>query len=103
MTCTSSSRARSEAATSRPMKLARIDIDAGDSRLQAQVDPRVGVKALVPQRYPLFRRSAGEVVLGQVGSVDGRRRVVAQHHDAALEPPATQHFRGRETRRAAAD
>src|SRR5438093_484651 len=83
--------------------LARTYIDCGDGRLQPQVDALFGVEAVCAQRDPLLRRVAGQVILGQVRPVHGRRVVVAQHHNAALVALAAQHLGGGETGRAAAD
>ena len=52
---------------------------------------------------PIFRRAAREIVLRQIGPVEGRRGVVAQHDDAAAKIAPPQHLRGGKTGRAAAD
>ena len=83
--------------------LARTRIDAGDVRLEPQIDAVLGIEAVRAQRHPILRRAAGEIVLGQVRPVDGRRIVVAQHDDAALIVLAPEHLGRREAGRAAAD
>ena len=78
-------------------------IDRRDVDLQAQIDMVVAVKVIRPQRQPVLRRAAGEIVLRKVRAVDWRRIVVAQHHDAALIILPPQHLGGSESGRAAAD
>jgi hypothetical protein len=80
-----------------------VGVDGGDGRLELEVDAVLSVEVGVAKRHPLFRRVAGEVILRQIGPIDGRRIVVAQHHDAALELLTAQHLRRGKTGRAAAD
>ncbi len=81
----------------------RPGIDRGDLAIEPQVDARVGVETVRPQRQPVFRRAAGEIVLRQVRPVHRRGRFAAQHHDAAAKLLPPQHFGGGKPRRAAAD
>ena len=82
---------------------ARAGVDGRDGRIQAKVDGIVGIKTLVAQRQPIFLRAAGEIVLRQIGPIDRRRIVAAQHDDAALVFLPAQHLGRGEPRRAAAD
>jgi len=83
--------------------LALLRIDGDDLGLEPQIDLAVAVEILRAQRHPVFRRAAGEIILGQIGPVDRRRRVVADHRDAAAEAVATQHLSRGEARGTAAD
>ncbi len=83
--------------------LARARIDAGDVRIETQVDIVLCIKAFPAQRNPILRRFAGEIVLGKIGPINRRRFVVAEHDDAALILFAPQSFGRGETGRAAAD
>jgi hypothetical protein len=51
--------------------------------------------AIRAQRNPFLRRVASQIVFREVWPVDGRRRFVAQHRNAALIAFAPQHFRSR--------
>ena len=82
--------------------LARARIDGGDVGLEPQVDAVLGVEVVAAQRHPFLGRVAGEIVLGEVGPVDRRGVVVAQHDDAALVLLAPQHLGRREAGSAAA-
>ena len=82
---------------------ARAGVDGGDGRIEAQVDRVVGIKALIAQRQPFLWRAAGEIILRQIGAIDRRRVVAAQHDDAALVLTPAQHLGCGESRRAAAD
>ena len=62
--------------------VARIGLDRGDFAVQAQVDPAFGIELGALQRDPVFRRGAGEVILGQVGAVAGQGVVGAEHRQA---------------------
>ena len=64
--------------------LARPRLDAGDLRAEPQVDAVLRIERGAAQRHPRLGRGAGEIVLGEVGPVDGRSLVVAEHDDAAL-------------------
>jgi hypothetical protein len=83
-------------------ELARLRIDGDDAALQPQVDVLFGVVVLRTQRHPVLGRRAVEIVLGQVGTIDGRRVVLAEHHDAALVVLAPEHLGRGETGRTAA-
>ena len=76
---------------------------AGDLGVEPQVDAGFGVEVVRPQRQPVLRRAAGEIVLRQVGPVDRRRGIVAQHHDAAAIILPPQHLGRGKARRATAD
>jgi len=52
-------------------------VDRRDIGRQPQIDMVVAVEIIRPQRQPVFRRAAGEIVLRQVRPVDRRRLVVA--------------------------
>ena len=78
--------------------LARTRVDTGDVRLEPQVDAVLRIEAVRTQRHPILGRLAGEVVLGEVRPVDGRRVVIAQHDDAALVLLAPQISRPRQIR-----
>ena len=87
----------------RELDLPALHVDAGDLRLEPQIDPVLGIEAVGPQRHPILLRVAGEVVLGQVRPVDRRRIVVAQHDDASLEMHAPEHLGRGEAGGASAD
>ena len=78
-------------------------IDLCDTRLEPQVDVALLIEIIRAQRQPILRRAAGQIVLGEVGPIDRRRVVVAQHDDAALVVLAPQHLGCREAGRTAAD
>ena len=61
------------------------------------------IEVVRPQRQPILRRAAGEIILGQIGPIDRRRGVVAHHDDAAAKTAPAQHFGRRKSGRAAAD
>ena len=69
--------------------IARFGVDRGDIAVKPEFDAGIPVKAVRPQRQPVFRRAAGEIVLGQIWPVDRRRGIIAEHDDAAakLLPP----------------
>jgi hypothetical protein len=69
----------------------------------AQFDAVVGIETRWPQRHPIFGRITGETVLLQIGSVGGRRVVVAQHDDASLIVLAPQFLGRGKARSSAAD
>ena len=73
------------------------------SAFEAQLDAVFGIESVRPQRQPVLRRAAGEIILRQVGPVDRRRGIIAQHDDAAAEAAPPQHLGRRKARRAAAD
>ena len=83
--------------------IARLGIDRGDFAVEPQVDLGIGVKIVRPQRQPILRRAAGEIILRQVRPVDRRRGIVAQHDDAAAKLLPPQHLGRGKARRAAAD
>ena len=83
--------------------LARARIDTGRMRLQPQVDAIVSVKTLRPQRDPVLGRGAGEIILGEIGPVDGSGVVVAEHDNAAAILLAAEHLGGGETCRSASN
>ena len=64
-------------------------IDGGNIAVEPKVDAGLRVKVLRAQRQPILRRAAGEIILRQIGPVDRRRGIVADHDDAAakLLPP----------------
>ena len=78
-----------EAWSAGPSHMPRTGVDVDGFRLETQVDVVPGIEFLAAERDPLLRRLSCKVVLGEVRSVDGRRMVVADHDDAALEllPP----------------
>ena len=80
-----------------------LGIDRGDLGAKPQIDFAFAIKIVRPQRQPILRRAAGEIILGQVRPVDRRRGVVAHHDDAAAKPAPAQHFGRRKAGRAAAD
>ena len=82
---------------------ARMHVDAEHFAIQPQFDFVVGVERVRAQRQPILGRAAGEIILGQVRSIDRRCRVIAQHDDAAAIVPAPQHFCRRKTRCTATD
>ena len=83
--------------------LARAYIDAGDVRVETQVDVVLRIEALPTQRHPVLRRFAGEIVLGKIWPVDRRRFIVAEHDNAALILFAPQALGRGKACRAAAD
>ena len=80
-----------------------LHIDAGDLRLEPQLDAVLGIEAVRPQRHPILRRIAGEIILGEIRPVDRRRIVVAQHDDASLILLAPELLGRGKASRAAAD
>ena len=87
----------------RERDFARAGVDGGDGRIQAKVDGIVGIELGVAQRQPVFRRAAGEIILGQIWPIDRRRVVAAQHDEIALVFLPPQHLGRGESSRAAAD
>jgi hypothetical protein len=65
-------------------------IDARGLRAKPQIDLVFRVELGAAQRYPVFRRGSGKVILGQIWPVDRRGIVIAQHDDLAFERLATQ-------------
>ena len=78
-------------------------IDAGNTRIQFQVDALIAVELGRAQRDPLLGRTAGQVVLRQVGSIAGQRVVGTEQRDLAVELFAPQHLGCGVARRATAD
>src|SRR3546814_4629507 len=74
-----------EALARAEMHLPRGGVDCGDLAAQAQVDIVLGVELGALQRYPVFIRGAGQIILRQVRTVAGRVRVGARHRQAAAE------------------
>src|SRR3546814_20139030 len=64
---------------------------------------RAGVELGALQRYPVFIRGAGQIILRQVRTVAGRVRVGARHRQAAAEAQLSQPLCRGESRRATAD
>ena len=83
--------------------LACADVDFRYTGFQAQFDVLLGVKLIPAQWDPFLRRVSGQIVLGQIGPVHGRRVVITQHDNLALKTLATQHLSSGEARRAATD
>ena len=83
--------------------MTRSNVDTRDVRPEPQLDALLGIEACRTQRDPLFRRVAGQIVLGQVGPINGRRILTAQHDDATFIVLAPQLLGGGEARRPAAD
>ena len=82
---------------------ARFRIDRGDARVEPEVDAGVLIKILAAQRQPVLRRIAGEIILGEVGTVDRHRAVTAEHGDGAGKSLAAKRLGRREAGRTAAD
>src|SRR5262245_51243667 len=76
----------------RELDLPPPHIDAGDFRLEPQIDTILGIEALRPQRDPILLSVSGEVVLGQIRPVYRRCIVVAQNDDTPLVMRAPQHL-----------
>ena len=87
----------------RKRHLVRLDVDPGHVGAEHDFDRMLAVEFGRPQRDPLFRRVAREIVLGQIRPVVGRGVVGRQQRDAAGKPFAPEHLGRRECRRAAAD
>jgi hypothetical protein len=68
-------------------------MEINDLGVQAQIDTMLAVPALRLERHPFFRRSAGEVVLGQVRPVHRKIGIGADHQQATDIAFATQHPR----------
>ncbi len=83
--------------------LVRLNVEADNGRSEPQVDGVVRIEARRAKRDPLLRRAAYKIVLGQVGPVDRRRIVAAEHDDFAPVFPPPQHLRGGEPGSASAD
>ena len=89
--------------SARETDLARGNVQTLCPHAKSKVDGVLGVKFLRAQGKPIFRRMACEIILGQIGSVDGRGFVVAQHDDVPAIIPSSQHFRRGESGSAPAD
>ena len=81
----------------------RPDVDAGDGASQAQVDGVVRIEAQRVKSDPFLWRTACKIVLGEVGPIDRRSVVAAEHDDFAAVFLPSQHFRSGEPGSAAAD
>src|SRR3546814_12927474 len=79
-----------EALARAEMHLPRGGVDCGDLAAQAQVDIVLGVELGALQRYPVFIRGAGQIILRQVRTVAGHVRVGARPRPAAAEAPLPQ-------------
>ena len=76
---------------------------AGDVRVEPEIDAGVLIKVLAPQRQPVLRCTAGEIILGEVRPVDRHRAVIAEHGDGAGKALAPKRLGRREAGRTAAD
>jgi hypothetical protein len=84
-------------------QLFAFGIEPDDLGLELEIDLVLGVPAVLAQRHPVFRRRAGEIVLRQIGPIDGRGRVIAQHGDGAGVTAPPQHLGAGKAGCAAAD
>ncbi len=57
--------------------LSLTHVDACDIRVQPQLNAVLGIEACGPQRNPVLRGGASEIVLGQIWSIDRWRIIVA--------------------------
>jgi len=73
----------------------RTRVDRRDIRLETQIDIVFGIKAVRTQRHPILRCASGEIIFREVGPVEWRRVVIAQHQDAAPVFQAAKHFHSR--------
>ena len=78
-------------------------VNAPHARVQAQVDVVFLVKAARPQRQPIGRCRACQVIFGQVGPVAGQRGIGTEQRDRAGVALEAQGFSGRMARCAAPD
>lgn len=68
-------------------------IDRGHGSSEQQLDPFLAVEILRPQRNPVVLRLTCQEVLRQVGAIDGRILIGADHCDRTVIAFATQHVR----------
>ena len=78
-------------------------IECGHLGLEPERDVVFRVPVVAAQRHPVLRRAAGQIVLRQVGAIDGRSIVIAQHGDAAGKTAPPQHLGSGKAGRPAAD
>ena len=78
-------------------------VDRVHSRSETKVDPVLAVEVLILERDPCFGGIARQIVLGKIGPVAWRGRVLAQHRQSAAIAETAKPFRRGESRRAAAD
>src|SRR5690606_23261805 len=83
--------------------LTRLRVDAGDARIQAQVDVALLVPRGASQRNPVLLSFARQIVFRQVGPVDWHAAGRADDDNAARIAKPPQLFRCSVARRAAAD
>ena len=60
-------------------EFAGLRIDPRDFTVEPQFNSVRGIEIVRPQRHPVHRRGAGQIILGQIRTVDGRRGIVAEH------------------------
>ncbi len=82
---------------------ARLRIDRCNVGVEPEIDARVLIIVLAPQRQPILGCTAGEVILGEVRPVDRHRAVIAQHGDGAGKALAPKRLGGRKAGRTTAD
>ena len=80
-----------------------LGIDRDCAGAELQLDPMLAVEIGRPQRNPFLGRVAGQVVLGQIGSIIWSRVIGAQHRDRAGVALAPQHLGRSVSCRTAAD
>ena len=71
--------------------------------IEAQVDVSLGIEVLRLQRNPVLRRAAREIILRQIGPVDRRIGLLAEHDDLSAKILPPQHFSSGKACRAAAN
>ena len=78
-------------------------IDGDDAGIEDEINPVLRIEFGGAQRDPRFFRLPGEVILRQIGPIDGDGIVRAQQGDRARISLPAQHFRRRIAGRTAAD
>ena len=96
-------RAIGQHAAVRQPQLLRGGLDRRDPHAELQADPLFGVEIERPQRNPIFRGGAGEVVFRQVGPVVRRRVIGAEQGHRPGVALLAQGFGGRVSRSTPAD
>ena len=78
-------------------------VDPRHARVQPDIDVVLLIEVRGPQQRPFLGRPAGQIILGQVGPVGGKRRIGAQHRDRPGIAFVAKRFGGHISGRAAAD
>src|SRR5258708_21522864 len=80
----------------------RSHVDAGGVRAKSQIDAVLRIEAVGPQRDPLLRCLSSEIILREIGPIDGWHFLAAYYDKVSLVSLATQFLGRREACRPAA-